>query len=503
MAAFAPIPCVSQTGKTETLCLAWSSDTSAPLLAVSGKGSAIKVFNDDGDQQEAFDAVKRPSDAVIIAWHPKNKVLAMGWRDGAISVCSEPGRVPQEDTLVHTSTITLLTWSPDGSRLLTGDANGMMGIWKVDKRGRLTPICQYAKQGAITAIAFKNPEARPNSCPDFFFGGKEGKVCFATDSGKCTDAFSVGGDIASILTSSYNGSENVVVITRSFMLVQYQVPTNYPNSSLQQTLRVKMSGSANSAASLQCLWAGDGTLATVCNESMVRVWDLQRDENYMLSLHDAGIQRKSQSDVITKMVYHKQRGMLAAATKDGLVVFWRYVGASASDEDGSSAWAVMTSVALDARVDHLVWGPRPGLLGAGFADSASVLLESTLCRAVREGVGCIQNGPEKISISKTAGGTSLQITAGVRIGGADHDGQHLIVWNGKKAEVYDVGGEGGRFVAAFQKNAACMAIKGDSVYVVAGSRVEVCNLQGTIKHTIGFTDAEGEPTTLDIMGNYL
>ena len=146
MAAFAPIPCVSQTGKTETLCLAWSNDLTAPMLAVSGKGSSIKVFNDDGDQQEGYDSVKRASDAVIIAWHPKNKVLAMGWRDGAISVCAEPGRVPQEDTLVHTSCITLLTWSPDGSRLLTGDQNGMMGIWKVDKRCRLTPICQYAKQ---------------------------------------------------------------------------------------------------------------------------------------------------------------------------------------------------------------------------------------------------------------------------------------------------------------------------------------------------------------------
>eukprot|EP01050_Picozoa_sp_SAG11_P033591 SAG11_NODE_11480_length_758_cov_0.939302_2_plen_111_part_01 len=104
------------------------------------------------------------------------------------------------------------------------------------------------------------------------------------------------------------------------------------------------SSSAADNASLQCLWAGDGTLATACNESMVRVWDLQHDENYMLSLHgpstlhvppsrpagsgvnrlgaetepnrtqpnaDPGIQRKSQADRITKIVYHKQRGMLA------------------------------------------------------------------------------------------------------------------------------------------------------------------------------------------------
>ena len=220
-----------------------------------------------------------------------------------------------------------------------------------------------------------------------------------------------------------------------------------------------MSGSAQHAASLQCLWAGDGTLATACNESMVRVWDLQRDgaalhppershrcsrrssrlrcrawrcrelhalaarprdpaqvavgacrlsargcadrpRAPLLRRHPLGAELCGggrAQDVITKIVYHKQRGTLAAATKDGLVVFWRYVGASPGDEDPSSAWAVMTSASLDAKVDHLVWGPRPSLLGAGFSESASVLLESTLYRAVREGVGCIQSGPGKVS----------------------------------------------------------------------------------------------------------
>jgi WD40 repeat protein len=147
------------------------------------------------------------------------------------------------------------------------------------------------------------------------------------------------------------------------------------DGSLNQTMRVKMSGSAADAGSLQCLWAGDGTLATTCNESMVRVWDLRQDENYMLSLHDTGIQRKSQSDRITRIAYHKQRGMLAAATKDGMVVFWRYVGMASAEEDASSAWSAITSVDLNAKIDHLVWGPRPELLGAGFVENVTVRLK--------------------------------------------------------------------------------------------------------------------------------
>ena len=121
MAAFAPIPC-QPASKCEALCLDWSKDPAAPLLAVSGRGSQIQVFNDEGDKQEPGIDVKRSSDASHIAWHPKNKVLAMGWKDGAVSVWSDTA-MPQEDNVIHASPITMLMWSPEGSRLrsrLTG-----------------------------------------------------------------------------------------------------------------------------------------------------------------------------------------------------------------------------------------------------------------------------------------------------------------------------------------------------------------------------------------------
>ena len=499
MAAFAPIPC-QPASKCEALCLDWSKDPAAPLLAVSGRGSQIQVFNDEGDKQEPGIDVKRSSDASHIAWHPKNKVLAMGWKDGAVSVWSDTA-MPQEDNVIHASPITMLMWSPEGSRLLTGDASGMMGVWKVDKRCRLTPICQYAKQGAITCCAFRNPEARPNSCPDFFFGGENGQVCFANDSGRCSDAFSVSGPIASILY--YNKKEAVVVITRNFMLEQYSLQ-NGPTPALKQTMRVKMSGSANDAHALQCIWAGEGTLATVCNESMVRVWDLEADENYMLSLNDEAIRTKTSSDRITKVMFHAQRGMLAASTKDGLVVFWRFIGSPTDAEDAASAWSPVTVVELNARVEHLAWGPRPSLLAAGFAESATVLLETAFYRKVREGLGCIQSGPDSLTVTRCEpDALPVTLTAGIRISGADHDESRIVVWSGKKAEVYEVQADSCRFVGAFSRVTSLIGIRKESLYAIVGPRVECCNLQGTVKHTIAFTDSEGEPCTLDVMGNFL
>ena len=70
MAAFAPIPCVGPQGR-ETLCMDWSKDEAAPLLAVSCKGSEIQLFNDVGELQTPGVGIKRPCDAELVAWNPK------------------------------------------------------------------------------------------------------------------------------------------------------------------------------------------------------------------------------------------------------------------------------------------------------------------------------------------------------------------------------------------------------------------------------------------------
>ena len=49
-----------------------------------------------------------------------------------------------EDGSVHEGhEVTVAEWSADGERLVTGDANGRVGVWKVDGRNRPVPIIQY------------------------------------------------------------------------------------------------------------------------------------------------------------------------------------------------------------------------------------------------------------------------------------------------------------------------------------------------------------------------
>ena len=53
---------------------------------------------------------------------------------------------------MHKSALTIITFSPDGSRMVTGDDKGTVGVWRTH-RG-LTQVCSYKKEGAVSQIVF-------------------------------------------------------------------------------------------------------------------------------------------------------------------------------------------------------------------------------------------------------------------------------------------------------------------------------------------------------------
>jgi hypothetical protein len=49
-----------------------------------------------------------------------------------VCLWSEKDRVKREDASVHkTSAVRMLMWSPEGTRLISGDAAGVLGVWQV------------------------------------------------------------------------------------------------------------------------------------------------------------------------------------------------------------------------------------------------------------------------------------------------------------------------------------------------------------------------------------
>ena len=128
------------------VALSWCEADS--ILAVSYASKQIKFYQAAGELLP--DTVSKSSTPVCLSWKPASKILAIGWSDGIVSLWNHTERMSREDAFIHRSAITFLQWSPDGSRLVSGDESGTVGVWKTDPRGRLISICNYRKKGKFT-----------------------------------------------------------------------------------------------------------------------------------------------------------------------------------------------------------------------------------------------------------------------------------------------------------------------------------------------------------------
>jgi WD40 repeat protein len=94
-----------------------------------------------------------------IAWDATGTYLALGKSDSTFAVYSLRGRLLVEQT-GHTATVSALTWSPDGERLLSGDAHGNLHVWEVDEEAWIVSLRQNleAMPTGIEAFAW-SPDA--------------------------------------------------------------------------------------------------------------------------------------------------------------------------------------------------------------------------------------------------------------------------------------------------------------------------------------------------------
>ena len=67
-------------------------------------------------------------------------------REDKVSICLIAAHIMLFQVL-HKTALTIITFSQDGSRMVTGDGNGVVGVWRTH-RG-LTQVCSYKKDGAV------------------------------------------------------------------------------------------------------------------------------------------------------------------------------------------------------------------------------------------------------------------------------------------------------------------------------------------------------------------
>ena len=117
----------------EAVTSAWSNNDFNMVLAIATNKPSIIFVNEEGIPVPNFEIMRGKTQAVCLKWHPVFQSLAIGWSDGCVTLWNEDQRMTREDKVLHKSALTIITFSQDGSRMVTGDSKGTIGVWRTHR----------------------------------------------------------------------------------------------------------------------------------------------------------------------------------------------------------------------------------------------------------------------------------------------------------------------------------------------------------------------------------
>lgn len=513
------------------------------LLAIAcisqTNGATVTICEAEGDPLP--DAViRRTRMATTLQWHPFKKVLATGWETGEVIIRSEQEKETFEATRIHKAEITIMHWTSNGMRLLTGDASGLLVMWKSETRGCLhqMPLYQKSVGEALTQIVITPPPvmeaandllslARAAVSGDekaldmftwqkgktdpklsaaamgvveantFFVASKNGTVYYVGDSDKLIHKFSADGPIKKLLY--YDDKDILVTITSALMLILHSVSGG---GDAKEILKVKMNGKAEN---VDMNWAGKGVLATCTGERFIRMWDLEQDENYVL---DAGNEIMDPSETIICCAFSPGEGILAGGTGSGKIAFWKYCPQqlhNGKKEEPENFWQLQTPASISGPVSDLAFGSSRCLLAVNTIENVFILNEQKPSICCTQGTAAVQTGTMQLSVDIFSSGMHFDLKTDIQVKGVCTTKNALAICDGKQVVVYEVSESSSTFCVAgsFHSASQHMCIYEQNIYTLEPGKIQVRNFQGIVKQLLPLTDAEDVITSMTVCTHFL
>ena len=116
---------------------------------------------------------------------------------------------------------------------------------------------------------------------------------------------------------------------------------------------------------LNTIWAGQGLMATVSGENMIRMFNIESDENYVLTLAEPVFHGQLYQDKINNISYNSKKRILTGGTKNGHIVMWKCKQLSASSPDSAEGWEAQPAIkSKGSPVVRTDWGANANIMSA-------------------------------------------------------------------------------------------------------------------------------------------
>uniref|UniRef100_T1IR84 Uncharacterized protein n=1 Tax=Strigamia maritima TaxID=126957 RepID=T1IR84_STRMM len=515
-----------------------------PLLAIASYaedlGGYVSLYNEEGQKLEADILSQSTSQVTCLVWHPLNKHLIIAWESGDIVVWNQEKKTCIQPDDMHKAPIVLIEFSAQGSRFISADTSGSVMCWNIDRNGQLSVIFHHELKDVLVQVSFRTvtqplksvdiaglaraavagdeialdlfsswnlPSSKSKKLTitggerkenlEYFAASTSGIIYYVNTNGSTTDVCQLDVGIKKLMF--HEDRDLMVVITENLILYQFQVS---PDGDLEEVSKVKLIGKTSEVITE---WAGPGILAVSTGENLIRIWDIDMTDNYVLMLE--GSHFTDSQEVITSISFSTHKNTLCAGTSRGTVVLWKYLGDGSPTwrKESEKAWQLQSPTTVQAAIKHVAFGSDRSYLAVNTVREVYILSEQVLCAHYRDGLSAVQTSPTQLSIDLFATDQRINFRADIQVRGVYVTMDHLAVWDGKKVAVYEISTDSAKMIAvgSFGVATRLIAMYENNVYTGEESKIYVRTYQGTIKQTLAFMEDEGNTTCMQINGTFL